>query len=505
MRAHNQLSRLRLAARQFSSCGPRLSAKKSAPAAKSQHLGYPLYNIKHLYANPDEYIASCTKRRLPAVAETIPIITSLHQEANECRYRRSEVYHERKVLQQQIKQPSVENRQQILARLSELKQIGGEVDDKIAELEEKIRNYMDYVPNLLPDDAPVDEEEVVKYLNPSDPSLVPEAIISDDEFRRPIDYEEKRPDHVDIGVELGIIDLTTASKVSGHAFYYLVGDGALLEQALIQYALSKAAQAGFKLMAPPSVVRREYALACGFRPRAADGERQIYNLTVAGGTAAEEENAAGRLCLTGTAEIPLAAWASDRAFKPDELPLKVAGVSRSYRAEAGAHGRDTRGIYRVHEFTKVELFAWVSGVNESLEPCEKESPASTAMLEELRKLQEEILSDLGLHCRVLNMPTTDLGASAYKKYDIEAWMPGRQGWGEVTSASNCTDYQARRLHTRLRTEASLAPVHTLNGTAMAVPRVIAAILETFYDPGRKAVWIPVPLRRFMGKSWITQN
>ncbi|KAK9380587.1 uncharacterized protein V2V93DRAFT_266228 [Kockiozyma suomiensis] len=480
--------------------------KIASPATKSQHLAHPQYNLKHLVANSQDYIISSTRRRLPAVAQSIPVIIDLYREANSCRARRTEIYTERKQLQGKIKKCSAENRAEILTRLMELKEIGTEIDDMIEGLEVKIRDLMDSVPNLLPTDCPVSEEYVVKYLCPP-PPIGTAKVVDDNNFIVPIDYDEKRPDHVDIGTALGIIDLQTASKISGHAFYYLLGDGALLEQALVQFALSKARKKGFKVMLPPSVVRREYAMACGFRPRDADGERQIYNLTIAGGAAGDEFQEEGGLCLTGTAEIPLAGWASDRIFSAAELPLKVAGVSRSYRAEAGAHGRDTRGIYRVHEFTKVELFAWVPGRSESGESETLNTTTSEAMLEELRDLQEEIMSDLGLHCRVLNMPSTDLGASAYKKYDIEAWMPGRQGWGEVTSASNCTDYQARRLHTRVRNATQeISHAHTLNGTAMAVPRVIVAILENFYDAERQAIWIPKPLRRYLDdRVWIGKD
>ncbi|KAK9450947.1 uncharacterized protein V1518DRAFT_412135 [Limtongia smithiae] len=469
---------------------------------RSQYLAPPQYNLRHLTANPELYISSCIRRRLPKVAETIPAVLELYQATNSNKAKRTEVYSERKKLHQQLGKNdlSAEDRKLLLDRLNEVKVAGTKVDDEIAKLEAKISAYMDSVPNLLPDDCPRETEEVVKYLC-SPPEKGSSHLINDDQYIRPIDFEETRPDHVDIGNELGLLDLTTASIVSGHAFYYLIGDGALLEQALVQFALSMARQHGFKVMMPPSVVRREYAMACGFRPRDADGERQIYNLSVAGGTS--EDGAIpddGTLCLTGTAEIPLASWASNKTFESAQCPVKIAGVSRSYRAEAGARGRDTRGIYRVHEFTKVELFAWVPG-------CTETESYSENMLEELRDLQESIITQLGLHCRVLNMPSTDLGASAYKKYDIEAWMPGRQSWGEVTSASNCLDYQARRLHTKVRMNGKTTVLaHTLNGTALAVPRVIVAILENFYDPERKAVWIPKPLRKYMDdRAWITKE
>ncbi|KAK9495076.1 hypothetical protein V1508DRAFT_410832 [Lipomyces doorenjongii] len=479
-----------------------LSARLRDISSKQQPsaIALPQYNIKHLVANQDLYIRSCNVRRLPNVSNTVPVIAQLYGKTNTLRKDRTTVYTQRKALQNQLH--IAKDKTRILEQLGKLKDAGNAVDTEIEELERKIRDYMDRVPNLIPEDCPLDEERVVKYIcpPPSDPA---ELKRNDDEFIQPIDFDDKTlADHVDIGVQLGIIDLMTASKVSGHAFYYLIGDGAVLEQALVHYALDKARRRGFKMMIPPSVVRREFAHACGFRPRDTNGEQQIYNITIAGGELGSGDE--GRLCLAGTAEIPLAAWASDKSFDVKECPVKMVGVSRSYRAEAGSRGRDTRGIYRVHEFTKVELFSWVPGPTEE---TPEGAPTSADMLEELRELQEDIISGLGLHARVLDMPGADLGASAYKKYDIEAWMPGRQNWGEITSASNCTDYQSRRLHTRVKVDGrTLTFAHTLNGTAMAVPRAIVAILENYYDPERKAVWIPKPLRKYFdNRAWIEQQ
>ncbi|KAK9461660.1 uncharacterized protein V1516DRAFT_672614 [Lipomyces oligophaga] len=479
--------------RLFSSC-------RATRAPNPQHLRRPNYNVKDIANDPQKYIESCELRRLPNEASLIPDIVENYLRINKTRAELSEHYKERKVKQRLVMRATPEERRELLASLETIKQSTDAGEKKIEALNEELYSWLHSIPNLLPDDCPISEEEVDHYICTPPPSgSVP--VINENEFAVPIDCKADYPDHVEIGTKLGIIDLKTASKISGHAFYYLIGDGAMLEHALVQYALSRVKQYGFKVMLPPSVVRREYALACGFRPRDADGERQIYNLSVAGGNPIEDEEV---LCLTGTAEIPLAAYNSERELRAAELPLKLAGVSRSYRAEAGGRGRDTRGIYRVHEFTKVELFAWV---DDNAEDVVNDQTPSAQMLESLRELQEKIISDLGLYCRILNMPANDLGASAYKKYDIEAWMPGRKGWGEITSASNCTDYQARRLHTRVKhANGSLTYAHTLNGTAMAVPRVIVAILENFYDPQREAVWIPKPLRRYMDdRVWIEKQ
>ena len=278
-------------------------------------------------------------------------------------------------------------------------------------------------------------------------------------------------DHNELGKRNGWIDTEFASRVSGHAHYYLTGRGALLELALVNYAVSMAVANGYIPVKTPDMVREDVLSACGFRPRAQDAG-QIYTVS----TDSEESS---ELCLSATAEIPLAGLFANQTLstQADEaLPWlradkngirRVVGIGQAFRAEAGARGRATRGIYRVHQFTKVELFA--------VAPPSK----SDVVLEEIRQLQEQILSGLDLYFRVLDMPTEELGAAAYRKYDVEAWMPGRDDWGELSSASNCTDYQARRLGIRWRSSLHEKPgyAHTLNGTAMAVPRVIIALLE----------------------------
>ena len=256
---------------------------------------------------------------------------------------------------------------------------------------------------------------------------------------------------------------------------------------------------GWKAVAPPSVVYSHIASACGFQPRDHNGEQQIYAIEQP-----EKDNAKPQLALAGTAEIPLAGMKANHTFEEAELPLKTVGVSRCYRAEAGARGANTKGLYRVHEFTKVEMFAWTLPDNMG-EDYFAAQPASSseAIFDEMLSIQKEVLEGLGLRCRILEMPTTDLGASATRKIDIEAFFPSRremdQGWGEVTSTSMCTDYQSRRLHTRMRVKGGkLEFPHTLNGTALAVPRVLAAILENHWNEQDRTVTIPQVLRPFMG-------
>ncbi|KAL0077730.1 seryl-tRNA synthetase [Phycomyces blakesleeanus] len=289
-------------------------------------------------------------------------------------------------------------------------------------------------------------------------------------------------DHISIARRLNILDLDQAALVSGSSFYYLQGMGAFLETALIQYAMHKAAEHGFLGVITPDIVRTSVAYGCGFQPRSGESS-QIYNVSTAG----SDENST-HLCLAGTAEIPLAGKFAAKIIDESDLPQRLVGYGRAFRVEAGGRGTETKGLYRVHQFSKVELFAVTTSDN------------SDAMLEEFKQLQEDIFTELGLCFRILDMPTEELGASAYRKYDMEAWMPGRKKWGEISSTSNCTDYQSRRLSIRYRpthhTGQNTYFCHTINGTAIAVPRIIIAILETFQNSDG-TVSVPQVLQKWL--------
>ncbi|KAJ2607680.1 seryl-tRNA synthetase [Coemansia sp. RSA 1804] len=308
-------------------------------------------------------------------------------------------------------------------------------------------------------------------------------------------------DHADLAARLGLVDLAAGAAVAGARFHYWRGAGALLELALVQYAMTRAVGAGFVPHVTPDVARASVVAACGFRPR----EDTTSGSNGGNGSACQtyrvehESHAASSsddpLCLVATAEIPLVAMHAGSVVDGARLPMSLAGVSHCFRAEAGARGRDTRGVYRVHQFTKVELVTLAH------------PDRSDHELTRLVDFQASLYADLGLTFRVLLMPTHELGAAAFQKFDIEAWMPGRRRWGEISSASNCTDYQARRLHIRARIgntaaagsgSGSSSPVfvHTLNATAAAVPRLVVAILESFQRPDGTVV-VPPVLRPWM--------
>lgn len=284
-------------------------------------------------------------------------------------------------------------------------------------------------------------------------------------------------DHVELGERLDLIDFEGGARVAGHGFYFLKNEAVLLELALQRYALGLLIAEGFTPMTTPDLASNQILEGTGYIPRGP--ETQIYSI--------ENQN----LSLVATAEITLGGLLAGQTVDAETLPLKLCGISHCFRTEAGAHGKESRGLFRVHQFTKVEMFAFTL-------PDDSE-----AMLEYLRELECRLFDGLAIPYRVVDTATGDLGGPAYRKYDLEAWLPGRGGFGEVTSTSNCTDYQARRLNARFRVKGEKGTrfVHTLNGTAIAISRALIAVLEN-YQQADGSVVIPEPLRAVVGKDVI---
>lgn len=336
-------------------------------------------------------------------------------------------------------------------------------------VEKELRDVLLTIPNMSHPAAPVgttaqDNKVIRKWDEP-----------------RKFDFAIK--DHVALAEELELVDFEAGSKVAGQKFYFLKNDGVLLELALVQYAMGVLLREGYTPIITPDVARNEVLEGIGFIPRGP--ETQIYSL----------ENT--DLCLIATAEITLGGMHQDQILDELQLPIKYVGLSHCFRTEAGAPGRDTRGLYRVHQFTKVEMFAF----------CTPDQ--SERIHEELLHIEESIFQGLGLPYQVIDTCTGDLGGPAYRKYDLEAWMPGRgKGgeYGEVTSTSNCTDYQARRLNIRYKIPGQKGTrfVHTLNGTAVAASRAILAILEN-NQQADGSILIPEVLRPIMGKDRIAKR
>ncbi|NLF08691.1 MAG: serine--tRNA ligase [Pirellulaceae bacterium] len=293
-------------------------------------------------------------------------------------------------------------------------------------------------------------------------------------------FDFKPLDHVELAEKLDLIDFEAGAAVAGHGFYYLKNEAVLLELALQRYAIETLLHEGFTPVTTPDLARNDVLSGIGFIPRGP--ETQIYSI----------ENS--DLSLIATAEITLGGMLAGQTLEAESLPKLFCGISHCFRTEAGAHGRATRGLYRVHQFTKIEMFAFTL------------PEQSEAMLDRLRDIECRLFDGLEIPYRVVDTATGDLGGPAYRKFDLEAWMPGRDDFGEVTSTSNCTDYQARRLNIRYRKKGEKGTrfVHTLNGTAIAVSRAMIALLEN-HQQADGSVIIPEPLRTWLGKERITRD
>ena len=453
-------------------------------------------NIKHIRQNPDLHAKNCTDRNYRNQAQyPFEIVKyfeqwqSLQRNGRALREKnnkiRTKLSHAKTFSGRDVEDESApQDRASILEEARELKAklLEFEIEEEalVAELERLAAE----LPNLTSDETPIGKDaSIVGYIN-EHPQ--PESSTSDKIWRN----------HVHIGTELDLLDFAAAATTSGWGWYYLKNEAALLEQALVQYALSIAIKHGFTVMSPPSMVYSHIAAACGFHPRDQNDEQQTYAIQQ---PTRDLEKLKPEHILAATAEIPFAGLKADTVLDESSLPLRIIGPSRCYRAEAGARGLDTKGLYRVHEFTKVEMFGWTLPNKDS----------ANELFITMLAIQTEILRSLHLHCRILEMPTADLGASACRKQDIETFFPSRRarndGWGEVTSTSLCTDYQTRRLNTRVRVgtgakgtlQGDLEYPFTVNGTAVAVPRVVAALLENGWDEREGCVRVPEVLWPWM--------
>lgn len=332
------------------------------------------------------------------------------------------------------------------------------LEPELEKAEKEFGNLFNQIPNPPLPQVPIganekDNVEVRKWGTP-----------------RKFDFTPK--DHLELGTGLGILDFETGAKVSGSQFYFLYGAGALLEIALVNFAMELLSKAGFTPVITPDLAKSRFYLGTGYMPKG--DEAQTYEI--------EGED----LGLIATAEVTLAGKHADEAISESSLPIKYIGYSHCFRKEAGAYGKYSKGLYRVHQFTKAEMFIYCV-------PSDSEK-----MHELILEMEEKIYQALGLPYRVLEMCTGDLGAMAARKFDIEAWMPSREEYGEVTSTSNCTDYQARNLNIRFRTKDGRNEfVHMLNGTAIATSRTPLAILEN-YQEADGLVRIPEVLQKYMG-------
>jgi len=396
-----------------------------------------MLDLNIIRSKPEEIVENCRKRNVQVDIEKLLMLDKqvrhITTEADVIRQRRNDINKRMKgKITPELRKPLIEE-SKILREEETAK------ESKLRELIEQRLALHKQVPNLTHPDSPdgfTDEDNVP---------------IREVGSKREFDFEPK--DHVELMETLDLIDFEGGAKVSGQKFYYLKNQAVFLELALAQYAMSLLQKEGFTVHITPDLARHQILDGIGFNPRGA--ETQIYSV--------EESD----LCLIATAEITLGGLLIDQLLKYEQLPILYAGLSHCYRTEAGAAGRESRGLYRVHQFSKIEMFAFTH------------PEKSEEMHERMREIEEQIYQDLGIPYQLVNICKGDLGGPAYRKYDLEAWMPGRGEWGEVTSTSNCTDYQSRRMNIRFKDPdtGNNRFVHMLNGTAIAVSRTLIALIE----------------------------
>ena len=418
-------------------------------------------DIKLIRENPDFVRKNLMKRGEPDNLRMLDELIRYDKKWRQLLTRLNKLRHERKLLTTEIASLKKKGRS-VSAKISKAKTKDTEItalEKKVNECEEKTQYYLMRIPNLLHESVPIGKDE-------HDNAPI-RTWGETPKFSFPV------KDHIDLGLSLDIMDIERAGKVAGARFFYLKREGVLLDMALMSFALEEMVKKGYTPIEPPFLMRRkpyEGVVALS------DFENDLYKV--------EDED----LYLIATSEHPMAAMFMNEVLKAEDLPLKLVGVSANFRKEAGAHGKDTRGIFRTHQFNKIEQFVF----------CKPED--TWKIHEELIRNAEELAQKLGLPYRIVNCCTGDIGTVAAKKYDIEAWMPAQNAYREIGSCSNCTDYQARRLNVRYREKEGAPPkgfVHTLNSTAIATGRTIVAILEN-YQKEEDSVMVPAVLRKYMG-------
>lgn len=421
-----------------------------------------MIDLRLLREDPDRVRASQRAR-----GEDVALVDALlaaDERRRSSGLRFDELRSEQKSLGKLIPKASPEERAELLNKAEQLKADVKAADAAQNEADEETKQLLLRLGNIVQEDVPVGGEEDF-------------VVLETHGTIRDFGAEGFAPkDHLELGEALGAIDVERGAKVSGSRFYYLTGVGALLELALVNAAIAQATEAGFIPMLTPALVRPRAMEGTGFLGQASEN---VYHL--------EKDD----FYLVGTSEVPLAAYHMDEIIEADKLPLRYAGFSPCFRREAGTYGKDTRGIFRVHQFDKVEMFSYVA-------PEEAE-----AEHKRLLDWEKQWLTGLELPFQVIDVATGDLGASASRKYDCEAWIPTQGKYRELTSASNCDSFQARRLSVRMRDGKKVQPLATLNGTLCAVPRTIVAILEN-HQLADGSVRVPEVLRPYLGGREILE-
>lgn len=393
---------------------------------------------------------------------------TLKQEIDELRQKRNEIA---------SKMKSGKKDKNLIANGKEVKKLLAKIESKYEKVRKEFDYFMWCIPQIPSKDTPIGKDE-------RDNKVI-------EEMGTKPKFTFKIKDHIELGKSLNILDLERGVKVGGFRTYFLKNEAVLLHLAVLWYALQKLAEKGFTLMIPPTMTKDFTFFGTGWFPFDSDN---VYKAIPAGKLRLDKKKQEGTN-LIGTAEVPLTAYYSDEILNEEDLPIKLCGYSQCYRSEIGSYGKDTRGIYRIREFAKVEQVIL----------CKNDYKESDRWHEALRQVSQEILNDLDLPHRVIQMCTGDMGAGKYKMYDIETWMPARKAYGETHSDSNMGDWQARRLNIKYKTKkGEIRFVHTLNNTAIASPRILIAILENFQQKDGR-VKVPKVLQKWVGKEVISEK
>ena len=422
---------------------------------------------KFVLENAEAVRVNCAHRGVPA---DIDRVVELEKQRRAKLAEAEDANRQANAVSSQIGKASPEEREKLKEQGRKLREQKELAQSQHDALDQEIASLLVRVPNMTHPSAPVGSDDASNKEIARGATPIPT-------------FDFKPKDHLELGTIHDMIDFEAGARVAGAGFYFLKRDAVLLELALQQFAVSELVKRGFVPITTPDVANTEVLHGIGFIPRGP--ETQIYSI----------ENT--DLNLVATAEITLGGMYANQVLDMEQLPLKLVGISHCFRTEAGAAGRASRGLYRVHQFTKIEMFAFT--LPDQSEPVH----------EELRQIECDLFDQLEIPYRVVDTATGDLGGPAYRKYDLVAWMPGRGNggeWGEVTSTSNCTDYQARRLNIRYRVKGEKGThlAHTLNGTAIAISRAIIAILEN-HQQSDGSVRIPKPLQPWMGKQTIKRD
>jgi len=417
-----------------------------------------MLDLRAIREEPERFRAALARRGAAAALE---LLLRKDAERRELTARVEELRARQNRASKRIGGASGEERERLIAEVrevsAELERLGPALEAARAEVE-RLLGELPNLPHESVPDGETDEDNVELA-----------------RWGEPPAFDFPPLDHVELGERLGLLDLERAAKVSGSRFAYLLGPAVLVQFALVRYALDHLLARGFRPVLPPVLVREAALFGTGFLP---SGREQIYEIREDG------------LFLVGTSEVSLAAFHGDEILDPDALPIRYAGYSTCFRREAGTYGKDTRGIFRVHQFDKVEMFVFTRP-EDSWEEHER-----------LVAIEEELVRGLELPYRLVNVCVGELGASAAKKIDLEVWLPGQGRYRELMSCSNTTDYQARRLGVRMRRPEGNVPVHTLNGTALAIPRTLIALLEN-RQRADGSVPLPEALRPYLPESLWT--